>query len=85
MQIALSAELAAFVDEQVRAGRFSSATEVVEAALARMKAEPHEPPDDPSEAETLAAIERAEAEFDRGEARPFDVVFDELRRKHFGR
>jgi putative addiction module CopG family antidote len=83
MQIELTkAELEKFVDEQVRLGHFSSASEVVEAGLARLMLDP-EP--DELDAETLASIERAEAEFERGECRPFEEVAAELRRKHFGK
>jgi Arc/MetJ-type ribon-helix-helix transcriptional regulator len=83
MQIELTkAELEKFIDEQVRLGHFSSVNEVVEAALARLMLDP-EP--DELDAETLASIERAEAEFERGEDRPFEEVAADLRRKHFGK
>jgi len=34
--------------------------------------------------ETIAAIERAEAQAERGEGMPVDEAFEQLRRKHFG-
>ncbi len=69
--------LAKFVDDEVRSGHFSSAAEVIEAGLARLMLDP-EPQD--LDAETLAAIERAEAQFDRGEGIPVEEAFERLRR-----
>lgn len=83
MQIELTkAELEKFIDEQVRSGHFSSATEVVEAGLARLMLDPEPAEVDP---ELEAALDRAEAEFERGEDRPFEEVAAQLRRKHFGK
>ena len=44
-----------------------------------------DPPADELDAETLAAIEAADAQIDRGEGIPLDEAFQRLRRKHFGR
>lgn len=75
-------ELEQFIDEQVKAGNFESAAEVVEAALSRLMLDPL--PDEGDE-ETSAAIERADGEFDRGEDRPFAAAAAELRAKFLGR
>jgi putative addiction module CopG family antidote len=40
MKLQLSPELERFVDQQVRAGKFSSADQVVEAGLARLMLDP---------------------------------------------
>jgi Arc/MetJ-type ribon-helix-helix transcriptional regulator len=75
-------DLEKFIAEQVSAGRFASATEVIEAGLARLMLDPEPADFDP---EIDAAIERADQEFARGEDRPFEEVAAELRRKHLTR
>jgi Arc/MetJ-type ribon-helix-helix transcriptional regulator len=82
MNITLSPELQKFVEERVKAGEFQSPAQVVEAGLARLMLDP--PPDE-LDKETLAAIERAEAQLDRGEGIPLKEAFDRLRKKHLGR
>ena len=76
------ADLEEFIAEQVRAGRFASEMEVVEAALARLMLDPDPAEIDP---EIDAAIERADEEFARGEDRPFEEVAAELRRKYLNK
>lgn len=76
MDIALKPELQKYVDDQVKAGHFESAAEVVEAGLARLMLDPVE---DDLDAETLAAIEEGEAQLDRGEGIPLDEAFRQLR------
>ena len=83
MNVPLKAELEKFVQDQVRAGRFSSAGEVIEAGLARLMLDP--PDEGELDAQTLAAIEDADAQIDRGECMPLDDAFAQLRRKHFDR
>jgi putative addiction module CopG family antidote len=80
MQVALSPELERFVEEQVKAGRFASPAEVVEAGLARLML------DQPDEldVEDLAAIEESEAQIARGEELDWKEVSKELRRKYLG-
>jgi putative addiction module CopG family antidote len=80
MKVALSPELERFVEEQVKAGRFASPAEVVEAGLARLML------DQPDEldAEDLAAIEESEAQIARGEELDWKDVSKELRRKYLG-
>jgi Arc/MetJ-type ribon-helix-helix transcriptional regulator len=82
MNITLSPELQKFVEERVKAGEFQSPAQVIEAGLARLMLDP--PPDELDE-DTLAAIERAEAQLDRGEGIPLKEAFDRLRKKHLGR
>jgi putative addiction module CopG family antidote len=82
MDVPLKPELQRFVEEQVKSGQFSSPAEVIEAGLARLMLDP---PADELDAETLAAIEAADAQIDRGEGIPLDEAFQRLRRKHFGR
>jgi Arc/MetJ-type ribon-helix-helix transcriptional regulator len=75
-------ELKRFIDEQVKAGHFSSPAEVVEAGLARLMLDPQ--PGEPDD-ETMAAIEEAEAQYERGEGRPWEQVREELRAKYLKR
>lgn len=80
MKVALSPELERFVEEQVKAGRFASPVEVVEAGLARLML------DQPDEldAEDLAAIKESEAQIARGEDLNWKDISKELRRKYLG-
>jgi len=64
MTISLSPELKKYVEEQVRAGRFASPEEVVEAGLARLMLDPLP---DALDDEDLAAIDESEAQIARGE------------------
>ena len=83
MQIALTKpELQQFVEQQVRAGRFASPAEVVEAGLARLMLDPAE--DFAVDERTLAAIEEAEAQVARGEDRDFEGFAAEFRKSHLG-
>ena len=80
MQIAVTKpELTKFVDEQVSAGLYATPADVIEAGLARLMLDPPVPEDLDDDA--LAAIERAEGEFERGEDRPFRDLAQELRGK----
>jgi Arc/MetJ-type ribon-helix-helix transcriptional regulator len=64
MQIVLRRpDLERFVDEQVRAGRYPSAEAVVEAAIAEFRESASAELDD----DTIAAINEAEEQADRGE------------------
>jgi len=79
MNVRLKPELQKFIDEEVKAGNFASADEVIEAGLARLMLDPA--PRD-ADAETLAAIDEAEGQMDRGEGLPLDEAFTKLRQKH---
>ncbi len=72
-------ELEAFVDDQVRQGRFASADEMVEAGLARLMLDPQPAPLDNVD---LAQINRARAEYAAGDHRPLKDVAAELRGKY---
>jgi Arc/MetJ-type ribon-helix-helix transcriptional regulator len=65
----------------VTSGHFESANEVIEAAVARLMLDP--PPDE--DEQTLAAIARAENEFERGEDRSFNEFVAEFRARHFSK
>jgi putative addiction module CopG family antidote len=86
MTVPLPPTLQKFVEDQVRAGRFTSPEEVVEAGLARLMLDPapggtEEELDD----ELLAALDEADAQIDRGEGIPLDQAFARLRAKHLNR
>jgi putative addiction module CopG family antidote len=80
MYVALKPELERFIDEQVKAGRFESPAEVLEAGLARLMLDP---PDELDE-EDLAAIDESEAQIARGEDLDWKEVSAQLRRKYLG-
>ena len=82
MEVRVRPELRKFIEDEVTAGNFASADEVVEAALARLMLDP---PPDAGDAETLAAIDQAEAQVDAGEGIPLDEAFSRLREKHLGK
>lgn len=74
MDVPLRPELKQFIDEQVKAGHFSSPAEVVEAGLARLMLDP-EP--DELDANDLAAIEESERQITGGQ----DLDWREVRAK----
>jgi putative addiction module CopG family antidote len=78
MQITLRPDHQQFVDAQVRAGRFTSADQVVAEALSRLMQEPEEEIDD----ETFAALRRSDEQLARGEGRALEEIRDELRAKY---
>lgn len=82
MNVSLPTELARFVEEQVRLGRFDSPQQVVEAGLARLMFDPP-PQDEELDEETVAAIEDADAQIDRGEGLEVDEAFALIRTKCF--
>jgi Arc/MetJ-type ribon-helix-helix transcriptional regulator len=80
MDVQIKPELHRYIDDQIRAGNFSSPVEVIEAGLARLMLDPTpEPLDD----ETLAAIDEGDDQLDRGEGVPLEQAFKQLRAKHF--
>jgi putative addiction module CopG family antidote len=81
MDVQLPPELERFVDGEVKAGNFGSRDEVIEAAVARLMLDPQH---DELDHATLAAIDEAEAQLDRGQGLPLDEAFATLRRKHLG-
>jgi len=74
-------ELQRFVEDQVRSGAFSSPKEVIEAGLARLMFDDEEEMD----ADTLAAIQRAQDQIKRGEYRPFTEFAAEMRKKYLSK
>jgi antitoxin ParD1/3/4 len=77
MDVTLKPEARAFVEDQIRAGRYGSAEDVVAEAVSRMMADSDVDLDE----ETAAAINRAEAQLDRGEGIDFDRFAAEMRRR----
>ena len=82
MTISLSPDLKKYVEEQVKAGRFASPQEVVEAGLARLMLDPVA---DSLDDEDVAAIEESEAQIERGEDLDWAQVSAELRKKYLGK
>ena len=82
MSISLRPELKRFVEDQVRAGKFASPEEVVEAGLARLMLDPA--PDELDE-DDRAAIAESEAQIARGEDLDWSQVSAELRKKYLGK
>ncbi len=82
MNISLKPELAKFVADQVKAGRFSSAAQVLEAGVSRLMLDP---PARELDAEDLAAIEEGLEQANRGEVRAWAEVRQEVRAKYFGK
>jgi antitoxin ParD1/3/4 len=81
MNVALHPRLARFVEEQVQSGRFRSAEDVVNGALARLQAESELSPEETNElrADVAAGVEEA----DRGELQPWDAedIWAEVERR----
>jgi Arc/MetJ-type ribon-helix-helix transcriptional regulator len=78
MQVRLTRpELEQFIEEQVRLGRFPSAAAAVAAAVEEMMRSPTAELD----AETVAAINRAEEQIDRGEGIDFAKFALEMRKR----
>jgi Arc/MetJ-type ribon-helix-helix transcriptional regulator len=77
MNVKLEPEVQKFVEEQVKARRFASPSEVLDEAVNRMKTEGDLELDD----ETVAAILRAEQQLDRGEGIDFDQFKAEMRNR----
>jgi Arc/MetJ-type ribon-helix-helix transcriptional regulator len=75
-------ELEKFIDDEVRAGHFPSPDAAIEAAVERMMLD-HQSDEivDDIDDETAAKINRAQAQFDRGEGIDFDQFAAEMRKK----
>ncbi len=82
MQIFVSKpHLEKYIESQINEGRFTTPTDVVEAALAQLMESDAEPELDE---ETCNKALRANAQIDRGEGRTLEAVATELRSR-FGR
>jgi Arc/MetJ-type ribon-helix-helix transcriptional regulator len=79
MGIALTPETQKLIEERMLRGGYSTADDMVRVALEMLDQYDAELDD-----ATLDAIDRAEAQYQRGEGIPADQAFAELRRKHFG-
>jgi Arc/MetJ-type ribon-helix-helix transcriptional regulator len=75
-------EIQDFIEKQVKAGRFSSAAEVIEAGVARLMLDPV---DDELDDADLAAIEESEGQIERGEDLDWKEVSAKLRAKYLGK
>lgn len=82
MTISLSPELKKYVEEQVRAGRFASAEEVVEAGLARLMLDPVP---DALDDEDVAATDESEAQIERGQDLDWAQVSAALRQRYLNK
>jgi Arc/MetJ-type ribon-helix-helix transcriptional regulator len=80
MEISLDKpELEKFIQARIDSGEFASATEVIEAGLARLMLDPL---DEELTTEDVAAILESEKQFANGEGLDWDVVSRELRAKY---
>lgn len=81
MGISLKPETEKLIEERMNRGGFSTPDDMVRVALETLD---HVDADDLDEA-TLAAIDRGELQYERGEGVPADEAFAQLRRKYFGK
>jgi Arc/MetJ-type ribon-helix-helix transcriptional regulator len=81
MQVTLNnPEMVAFIDEQVRAGRYASPEHAVETLLGQaMRADAPFDADDDFTDDELAEIRQIEAEYESGKSRPFAEFAAEVR------
>lgn len=77
VNVLLTPELDAFLQNRVRSGRYQSTSEVVREALRLL--ERHERDRDEALEQLKAKLERGAAEAERGELLDGDEVFEELR------
>jgi antitoxin ParD1/3/4 len=77
MTISLRPELAKFIDEQVKTGRFNSADDAVNAAVEQFRQEEELLAEDPDDSD-VEAIEEGLAQLNRGEGRPWSQVRADL-------
>ena len=82
MELTLKQDVTRFIEDQVRAGRFGSASEVIEAAVGRLMLDDST---DELDEHDLAAIAKSEEQIARGEARDFKEVAAELRAKYLNK
>ena len=84
MNIVLSPETQKLLEERMRSGRFATPDEAVRAALQTLGDVEGDALED-LDTETRAAIDRAEAQGDRDEGRPWEQVRDELRARYLNK
>lgn len=80
MNVSLSSELQHFINEEVKAGRYTSPQEVVEEALSRLM-EVGADPDEEIDDDTLAALQRSEDQIRRGEGMTISEVREHFRQR----
>ena len=80
MNIVISPQTQKLLEARMKEGDYASADDAIRAALETLEGEAFEDLDP----DLQAAIERAEAQADRGEGIPIDEAFKQLRRKYFG-
>ena len=81
MNVTLSPETQKLLEDRMQRGDYSNPDAAIRAALRSLDERDVEPLDE----ETMAAIEEAEAQFDRGEGRAWEEVVSELRARYFNR
>jgi putative addiction module CopG family antidote len=81
MNVILSPQTQKLLEQRMKAGKYKSPDEAIRVALEVLDGEAVEELD----ADVQAAIERAEAQAERGEGVPVDEAFAKLRQKHFGK
>lgn len=80
MNVILSSATQRLLEERMKAGDYTSPDEVIRIALESLEADTFEDLDD----DTRAAIERGDAQVERGEGIPLDDAIAKLKQKHFG-
>jgi Arc/MetJ-type ribon-helix-helix transcriptional regulator len=80
MNLSLRPEIQRFIDEQVKAGRFPTPEALIEAAVADMRDTDDAELDDA----TVAAINEAEDQADRGEGMDLDTFRSQMKRRFTG-
>ncbi len=75
MNLSLRPEIERIIDEEIRAGRFPTAEAVVEAAIQEMIGEPE------LDEGTIASINAAEAQGDRGEGVELDTFINQMEQR----
>ena len=78
MNIMLRPTTERFIDEQVKAGRYPTAEAVIEAAIAEFRNE------DELDDQTVAAINQAEDQADRGEGTDLDTFRTQFHGRRLG-
>ena len=78
MTISLTTETQRLIEERMKRAGFASADELVRVALQTLDQVGGDDYDE-LDAETRAAIEEGEAQYERGEGRPWEEVREELR------
>lgn len=84
MQISLThPELQRFIEDQIKEGLFASASDLVEAAVARLMLDPEL--DEKFDDARLASVRKSQEQIIHGHVETFNQAADELRRKHLAR